>query len=427
MNDFNEQLPIPNEEPKEQRQKGKSKFKGMMSTIAGGVIGSVLTLTILPQTGYLENVYTSAEKGVSQLLGQQESNSASTDAVTVKQTNASNSNSSIADMVEKASKSIVGIVNMQKQPQGQGFFFPNSNDANTNSSNVVESGSGTGVIFKVNGDKAYIVTNNHVVEGAQELQITVNGGEKTTAELIGTDPLTDTAVLKIDAKYAKSVLEFGDSSHLRAGDQVFAIGNPLGLDLSNTVTQGIVSAVNRTVSVPTSAGNWDLNVIQTDAAINPGNSGGALVNTSGQFMGMNSMKISEAGVEGLGFAIPSNDLVPIINEIIAKGQVERPYIGVGLASLEQIPRTYLQNLPNSVTGGAVITSIDPNSAAAKAGLQVQDVIVSINNTKVANSDDLRKFLYSKLEVGDKATFKIYRGSEQKTITLTLTSSKKTNE
>ena len=132
-------------------------------------------------------------------------------------------------------------------------------------------------------------------------------------------------------------MEFGDSSHLRAGDQVFAIGNPLGLDLSNTVTQGIVSAVDRTVSVPTSAGNWDLNVIQTDAAINPGNSGGALVNTSGQLMDMNSLKIAEAGVEGLGFAIPSNDLVPIINEIIKKGQVERPYIGVGLASLEQIP------------------------------------------------------------------------------------------
>ena len=427
MDDFNEQLPIPNEEPKKQRQQGKSKFKGMMSTIAGGIIGSVLTLTILPQTGYLENVYTSAEKGVSQLLGQNESNNVSTDAVTIKQTTATNSNSSIADMVEKASKSIVGIVNMQKQPQGQGFFFPNSNNANTNSSNVVESGSGTGVIFKIDGDKAYIVTNNHVVEGAQEIQITVNGGEKTTAELIGTDPLTDTAVLKIDAKYAKSVLEFGDSSHLRAGDQVFAIGNPLGLDLSNTVTQGIVSAVNRTVAVPTSAGKWDLNVIQTDAAINPGNSGGALVNTSGQLMGMNSLKISEAGVEGLGFAIPSNDLVPIINEIIEKGQVERPYIGVGLASLEQIPRTYLQNLPNSVTGGAVVTSIDPNSAAAKAGLQVQDVIVSINNTNVANSDDLRKFLYSKLEVGDKATFKIYRGSEQKTISLTLTSSKNINK
>ena len=205
--------------------------------------------------------------------------------------------------------------------------------------------------------------------------------------------------------------------HLRAGDQVFAIGNPLGLDLSNTVTQGIVSAVNRTVAVPTSAGKWDLNVIQTDAAINPGNSGGALVNTAGQLMGMNSLKIAEDGVEGLGFAIPSNDLVPIINEIIEKGQVERPYIGVGLAILNKFQERIYKTFLISVTGGAVVTSIDPNSAAAKAGLQVQDVIVSINNTNVANSDDLRKFLYAKLEVGDKATFKIYRGSEQKIISI----------
>ena len=225
--------------------------------------------------------------------------------------------------------------------------------------------------------------------------------------------MTDIAVLKIDAKYATSSLDFGDSSTLRAGDTVLAIGNPLGLDLSNTVTQGIVSAVDRTVSVSTSAGKWDLNVIQTDAAINPGNSGGALVNTSGQLIGMNSLKIAEDGVEGLGFAIPSNDLVPIINEIIENGQVERPYIGVGLASLEQIPQMYLQNLPNSVEGGAIVTSIDPNSAAAKAGLQVQDVIVSINDTNVTSSDDLRKYLYTELEVGDKATFKIYRGSEAK--------------
>ena len=207
-------------------------------------------------------------------------------------------------MVEEASKSIVGIVNMQKQTQGQGFFFPTHNNADTNSSNTVESGSGTGVVFKIDGDNAYIVTNNHVIEDAQEIHITVYGGEKTTAELIGTDPLTDTAVLKIDAKYAISVLEFGDSSDLRAGDTVLAIGNPLGLDLSNTVTQGIVSAVDRTVTVPTSAGNWDLNVIQTDAAINPGNSGGALVNPSGQLIGINSLKISEDGCGGIRVCHP---------------------------------------------------------------------------------------------------------------------------
>jgi serine protease Do len=425
MNHYNEHMPNPIEEPKKQRRQGKSRLKGFMITLAGGVIGSVLTLTIVPHTDYLEDLYSTVENKVSQISGQTDNSSLSSGEVTVQKTVATNSDSatSIADMVEEASKSIVGIVNMQTRTQGQGYFFPKSN---TSSSNVVESGSGTGVVFKIDGDSAYIVTNNHVVEDAQEIHITVYGGEETTAELIGTDPLTDTAVLKIDAKYATSVLEFGDSSSLRAGDTVLAIGNPLGLDLSNTVTQGIVSAVDRTVAVSTSAGNWDLNVIQTDAAINPGNSGGALVNASGQLMGMNSLKIAEDGVEGLGFAIPSNDLVPIINEIMENGQVERPYIGVGLASLEQIPQNYVQNVPNSVEGGAIVTSIDPHSAAAKAGLQVQDIIVSINDINVTNSDELRKYLYTELEVGDKATFKIYRGSKQMTIELILTSSSNSN-
>lgn len=172
---------------------------------------------------------------------------------------------------------------------------------------------------------------------------------KTRAELIGADALTDLAVLRIDSKYAPSTLEFGDSNSIRPGDQVLAIGNPLGLDLSRTVTQGIVSAVNRKITVSTSAGEWDLNVIQTDAAINPGNSGGALINTQGQVIGINSLKISESGVEGLGFAIPSNDVVPIVNEIIEKGHVERPYIGVSLASLDEIPQYFCRTFLKALT------------------------------------------------------------------------------
>lgn len=422
MNQDNEYIPSPIEETKKQRRQGKSRLKGFMTTLAGGVIGSVLTLTIVPHTDYLDELYSSVENKVSQSSGQIDENRLSSGEVTVQKTAVSNSDltASVADMVEEASKSIVGIVNMQTQ--NQGFFFPNGSNNGSSNSETVESGSGTGVVFKMDGDSAYIVTNNHVIEGAQEIHITVYGGEKTTAELMGTDPLTDTAVLKIDAQYVTSVLEFGDSSSLRAGDTVLAIGNPLGLDLSNTVTQGIVSAVDRTVAVSTSAGKWDLNVIQTDAAINPGNSGGALVNPLGQLIGINSLKISEDGVEGLGFAIPSNDLVPIINEIMEKGQVDRPYIGVGLADFQQIPQMYAQNLPNDVGSGVVVTNIDPNSAAAQAGIQVKDVIVAINDTNVTSSDELRKYLYTELEVGDKASFKIYRGNEQMTIELTLTSS-----
>ena len=137
-----------------------------------------------------------------------------------------------------------------------------------------------------------------------------------------------------------TVLEFGNSDQLRAGDAVVAIGNPLGLDFSGTVTQGIVSAVNRSINVNTSAGEWEMNVIQTDAAINPGNSGGALLNSAGQVIGINSLKVSESGVEGLGFAIPSNEVIPFIEEMTLNGQVERPYIGIGLADLSQVPPMY---------------------------------------------------------------------------------------
>jgi serine protease Do len=201
---------------------------------------------------------------------------------------------------------------------------------------------------------------------------------------------------------------------------VLAIGNPLGLDLSRTVTQGIVSAVNRSITVSTSAGEWELNVIQTDAAINPGNSGGALINTKGQVVGINSLKISEAGVEGLGFAIPSNDFLPIVKEIIEKGQVQRPYIGVGLVNLEEIPQYYLKGLPDQVQHGAVITNVVPNSPAGKAGLQMKDVIVEINGKEVQGVSDFRKYLYTKIKIGDEVKLGIYRQGKFMTLNLTLT-------
>lgn len=388
------------------------RWRGVLATVSAGVIGSMLTMAIFPYYDQIENLYSTIEQKVS---NQTESSSNNSDQVIAQKTatpNLSDTSGSMVDMVEVASKSIVGIVN--KQTQGNNY-------TNTSSSETVESGSGTGVVFKIDDDSAYIVTNNHVIENASELEITVYGGEKTTAKVIGADSLTDIAVLKIDAKYATTKLDFGDSSILRAGDSVLAIGNPLGLEFSNTVTQGIVSAVNRTVAVSTSAGEWDLNVIQTDAAINPGNSGGALINTSGQVIGINSLKISEDGVEGLGFAIPSNDLIPIINELMETGKVERPYIGIGLASLEEVPSMYLQNLPQNIEGGAMVTNIEENSAAAQAGLKIQDIITAINGKTITSSDNLRNYLYTELEVGDHVSLEVYRGSEKMTIELTLTS------
>src|SRR5690606_11171710 len=283
----------------------------------------------------------------------------------------------------------------------------------------IEAGTGSGVIIKKDGKHAFIVTNNHVIEGAEKIEVSLDNGEKLTAELVGADALTDLAVLKIDSSKVDAVLEFGDSDLLRAGDTVVAIGNPLGLEFSRTVTKGIVSAAERTINVSTSAGQWDLDVIQTDAAINPGNSGGALINSSGQLVGINSLKISSNGVEGLGFAIPSNDVMPLVDQIIKEGKIERPYMGVSLVDLEQVPEQYLKDLPESVEGGVMITAVEPGSAAAKSELQAQDVIVGIEKEEIKSASELRKVLYTKHKIGDKVKIYVYRQGKLKTLHMTL--------
>lgn len=375
----------------------KGNGKRFLSTIAAGVIGSMLTLGVVFNTDLLA---TNTPETTTQVTDKTPYN--------VEQTSAKGE-PALADMVETASSAIVGVINYQ-----------NAENRFSQEKESAQSGSGSGVVYKIEGPYAFIVTNNHVIEGAKKIDISLQSGETTTAELVGKDALSDLAVLKIDAKYAETVLEFGDSDKTRAGDQVTAIGNPLGLDFSGTVTQGIVSAVDRSINVETSAGDWELNVIQTDAAINPGNSGGGLLNAAGEVIGINSLKISQGGVEGLGFAIPSNEVIPLIKEMTEKGHVERPYIGVGLANLNQVPGQYIKDLPKSVEGGVMVVSVDPESAAGKAGLQEEDVITAINGNEVKNSTELRKYLYSELNVGDEAAFTIYRGADEKTIELTLT-------
>lgn len=395
-------------ELKNNSKKKKKKIKGFASMVAAGVVGSVLTLTVLPYTDYMENFRNAGSQ--SNGIPVQNTNP-EVNTVTAQPTSAKSS-SSIADTVEHLSKTIVGIVNYQQRQSNS--FYGNS------TSQDVESGTGSGVIFQKNNDIAYIVTNNHVVEGATKLEVSLYNGEKVNAEVVGTDALTDLAVLKIDSKNVEATAQFGDSSTLRPGDEVYAIGNPLGLEFSRTVTQGIVSAVNRSIDVSTSAGTWETNVIQTDAAINPGNSGGALINPEGLVIGINSLKIANSGVEGLGFAIPSNDLIPIVNQLIENGKVERPYLGIGLSDLTEVPQLYWENLPDSVKEGVMITAVEPNSAAANGGLRAQDVIVSMNETKIANASDLRKFLYSEVKIGDEIKFEVYRDGKLTTVNVKLT-------
>ncbi|MGV2942061.1 S1C family serine protease [Mesobacillus sp. LC4] len=397
MNEFEQSSRYQEQEP----VKKSYRFKSILSTVMAGVVGSAITLAAVN--------FTEAEQG-NQLQPKTESAAESNTNIVTTPTS-TKSSGSIADIIETSSKSIVGITNIQSQ-----------NNPFSQSQGSVESGSGSGVIFKKEGNSAFIVTNNHVIEGASKVEVSLYNGEKVAAEVVGADALTDLAVVKIDAAKAGKIIEFGDSSVLRAGDQVLAIGNPLGLDLSRTVTQGIVSAVDRSISVPTSAGEWEMNVIQTDAAINPGNSGGALINTDGKVIGINSLKISQNGVEGLGFAIPSNEALPIVNQLIEKGKVERPYLGVSLADLAQIPDMYLENLPDSVDSGTMVTYVDQNSAAAKAGLQEQDIIVGINDEKVEQASDLRRYMYTELQAGDSADLKIYRDGKQQTLKVDLSAS-----
>ncbi|WP_307478389.1 S1C family serine protease [Cytobacillus purgationiresistens] len=390
-----------NEVSRENKPPKNRWFKGMAMTVAGGMLGSVITLTAV-------NYLPQSQDEPSLASNQIEEQGSNLDVQPV-----STANESMADMIENASKAIVGVVNMQKQQANP--FVQQQGQAEQE----VESGTGSGVIFKKTEDEAYIVTNNHVIEGASNIEVSLHNGDKVKAELIGTDSLTDIAVLKVSGKIDGEVLPFGDSSKLRAGDQVLAIGNPLGLDLSRTVTQGIVSAVDRSIGVSTSAGEWDLDVIQTDAAINPGNSGGALINSAGKLVGINSLKIANNGVEGLGFAIPINEVQTIIDQLLENGKIIRPYLGVGLMNLEEVPPFYSQKLPESVSKGAIVTQVDETSEAAKAGLKAEDILVSIGDKEITNADDLRKYLYKDFEIGDKVEVGFYRNGELQKVEVTL--------
>jgi serine protease Do len=320
--------------------------------------------------------------------------------------------SEVTKAIDKVSDAVVGIVNIQ-----EASFWSQGGEG--------EAGVGSGVIYKKENDKAFIVTNHHVVENASQLEVSLKDGTRVPAKLLGSDVLMDLAVLEIEAKHVKKVAEFGNSDTVKPGEPVIAIGNPLGLQFAGSVTQGIISGTNRTVEVDLDqdgAPDWNAEVLQTDAAINPGNSGGALVNIEGQVIGINSMKIAQEAVEGIGFAIPINTAIPIISDLEKYGQVRRPYMGVELRSLSDISSYHLQatlHLPKNVTEGAAIIQVVPMSPAAQAGLKQFDVIVALDDYKIRNVLDLRKYLYTKKSIGDEMKVTFYRDGEKRTVTMKL--------
>jgi serine protease Do len=322
----------------------------------------------------------------------------------------------VTKAVEKAGDSVVGITNIQSAS----FWGQESRQQ--------EAGTGSGIIYKKAGGKAYVVTNNHVVEGAEQLEVTLADGTKIPAELRGTDIWTDLAVLEIDGKNIKdkNIVQFGNSDELKAGEPVIAIGNPLGLNFSGSVTQGVISGVERTIPVDLNQDgmeDWQAEVLQTDAAINPGNSGGALVNVAGQLIGINSMKIAQEAVEGIGLAIPINSAQPIIEDLEKYGEVKRPAMGITPQNVSEVPAYHQQEtlkLPEDVINGVMIRAVQPNSPAAIAGLQELDVIIELDGEKVDNVIELRKHLYNEKKVGDQMKVKLYRDGKIQEVTMKLT-------
>ncbi|XVK33418.1 trypsin-like peptidase domain-containing protein [Pectinatus haikarae] len=271
----------------------------------------------------------------------------------------------------------------------------------------VSQGVGSGVIFKSDG---YIVTNNHVIDGAREITVSLADGRTLPGKLVGADSVTDIAVVKVDAADLP-VAKFGNSDDIMVGEPAIAIGNPMGLEFQGSVTAGVISALNRTLDI----GEGRVKLLQTDAAINPGNSGGALVNADGLIIGINSAKLAANGVEGMGFAIPINTVQPIIDQLIANGRVARPYLGVGIFDKNSAAKNgYLLNIDK----GVYVAQVAPNGPAASAGIQRGDVIAKIDDKEINSVNDLRDAI-SAHKIDDKISLDIVRDGKELSVSAVL--------
>lgn len=394
--DVNEANEVPKEDtPKPRAKREKSSF---LPGLLAGIIGAILVVSLYHflsndsnnTNDVVNNTKDTAE--VRQEIESKHEDKLITDTIVA---------------VEKAKPAVVSVINLQSQTNLFG-----------NESSLAEAGTGSGVIYKTDDKYAYVITNNHVIDKATEVQVNTSEGDSVEAEILGTDIWTDLAVLRMPKGNITDVIEFGDSDKLLVGEEAIAIGSPLGDMFSGSVSRGIVSALDRRVPVDIDGNgtdDWEAAVLQTDAAINPGNSGGALVNSKGELIGINSMKIGLENVEGIGFAIPSNDVKAIVSELETGGEVDRPFIGVGLLDLYLIStsdqRNYLK-LPSNVKQGVVLSSIEPGSPAEYAGLEELAVVTKLDDTEVNNAMEFRQYLYGNKKAGDTITVTYYLDGRQ---------------
>ena len=397
----------PNKNVKPQKEKKQNSGSGFGKTVVlpfvSGIIGATLVMGVcfsVPQikSEILGNGSTTLKDNNSNI----DYNNVNLNLVSL---------SSISDTgVYVAQKVLPSIVGINVEYSVSSIFSRNSSTATAE---------GSGVIIS---DDGYILTNNHVIDSSSSSsyyevgdasKITVylyNDDTPYEAKIIGTDAQTDLAVIKID-KTGLTAAELGDSDTVQVGEWCMSIGNPLGM--RSTVCQGSISALNREI---TDSDGKTYNVIQTDAAINEGNSGGALVNSKGQVIGINTLKASGEGVEGLGFAIPINDTIDIYSDLIQYSKVKRPYIGITGSDITE--DTVKANPTYDLKVGAYVRSVEDYSPAEKAGLKIGDIIIEADGQTVESMDDLNEVKNSH-QIGDKMTLKIYRNGEEKTVELTL--------
>lgn len=410
MSEFNNenntnQQPTQTTQPSKKRFKPKFPwFKTVIVALVAGIIGALIVLgvgrlmesTVLDNGGSDVNEASNHNSGGNTLDGK------------------SDKYDSVNQMINDVSPAIVGVINMQKAQNLNDLLKGKSNKSQ-------EAGVGSGVIYQKNNGSAYIVTNNHVIDGASEIKVQLHNSKQVDAKLIGKDALTDMAVLKINDSKGTKAIDFANSSKVKTGDSVFAMGNPLGLEFANSVTSGIISASERTIDTQTSAGSNKVNVLQTDAAINPGNSGGALVDINGNLVGINSMKIASEQVEGIGFAIPSNEVKVTIKELVENGKIERPSIGIGLLNVSEIPEQYKDQLKTSRKDGVYIAKVEGNN-----GLKEGDIITQIDDKKVKEDTDVRSYLYANKKPGDTVNLTVERNGKEQNIKVTLKEQKSSN-
>ena len=324
------------------------------------------------------------------------------------------------DKVKDAVVSVVGYVDDSKESS----LFNSNSDEDTNIGSV-----GSGVIYKKEGNNAYVITNTHVIAGMKSIDVQLSDGTKVEGEIVGSDVYSDISVLKISADQVEKVAELGDSSTVKVGETAIAIGSPLGTDFANSVTQGIISSLSRDVTTQSEDGQAiSTSAFQTDAAINPGNSGGPLINIQGQVIGITSSKISRSGnqatVEGMGFAIPMNDAVNIANQLEENGSVTRPALGIQMTDLVNLSNSDLDklNLPNTIKGGVVVRSVQ-EGMPAQGQLEKYDVIIKVDDKDIYFTSDLQSALY-RSQIDDELEFTIIRDGKEMTKTIKLSKSTK---